>query len=120
MGHRRKGWRATALLGLAFTLVAAGCASDDDGGDEAGGGGGGGGGQTVTIFGPEVEGEAQGLVDAFADFEEESGITIRYQGDRSFEEQIGVRVDGGNPPDIAYVPQPGLLKTLVSDTKKVV
>jgi alpha-glucoside transport system substrate-binding protein len=30
-----------------------------------------------------------------------------YQGDRSFEEQIGVRVDGNDAPDIAMFPQPG-------------
>ena len=28
--------------------------------------------------------------------------------------QLPVRVKGGNPPDIAFVPQPGLLKTLVA------
>ena len=31
-----------------------------------------------------------------------------------------MRVRSGNPPDVAFVPQPGLLKTLVTDTGKVV
>ena len=45
--------------------------------------------------------------DSFTAFEEETGITIEYSGDRSFEEQIGGQVDGGDPPDIAMFPQPG-------------
>ncbi len=32
-----------------------------------------------------------------------------YEGSDSFEEQIKIRVDGGNPPDIALYPQPGAL-----------
>src|SRR5690606_16959367 len=31
-----------------------------------------------------------------------------------FEAQLPVRVKSGTPPDIAYIPQPGLLKTLVA------
>jgi alpha-glucoside transport system substrate-binding protein len=106
--HRPR-WRALALM-MALALLAAACANDDDGGESSDGGDDGGGDQTVTIFGPEVEQEAQGFTDSLADFEEESGITIEYQGDRSFEEQIGVRVDGGDPPDIAIFPQPGKIR----------
>ena len=111
--HRTRRWRGAALLVAPLALLAAACADDDEEGTDTGGqttegeGGGGGEGGVVTIFGPEVEGEAQGLVDSFAAFEEDTGITIEYQGDRSFEEQIGVRVDGGDPPDIAMFPQPG-------------
>ena len=65
---------------------------------------------TVTIFGPEVEEEQQGFADAFTAFTEETGITVDIQGDRSAEEQIGVQVQGGNPPDIFIFPQPGLLQ----------
>ena len=49
-----------------------------------------------------------------------TGADVVYEGSREFEAQLVVRVKSGNPPDIAYVPQPGLLKTLVTDTKKVV
>ena len=68
---------------------------------------------TVTIFGPEVEEEQQGFADAFAAFTEETGIAVDIQGDRSAEEQIGVQVQGGNPPDIFIFPQPGLLQRFV-------
>lgn len=113
--HRTRRWRGAAVLIAPLALLAGACADDDEEGADTGadttegegGSDGGGEGGVVTIFGPEVEVEAQGLVDSFAAFEEETGITIEYQGDRSFEEQIGVRVDGGDPPDIAMFPQPG-------------
>jgi alpha-glucoside transport system substrate-binding protein len=120
MQHRRRRGPARTLLTLvlALALLGAACADDDDGGDESSGGGGGDGGggdMVVTMAGPEVEVEAQGLVDSFAAFEEETGITIEYSGDRSFEEQIGGQVDGGNPPDIAFFPQPGKIRDFQED-----
>ena len=111
MAPTTRRWRAALCLFIPLALLASACADDDDdtnassdSGEESEGGGDGG---VVTIFGPEVEAEAQGFQDAFSAFEEETGITVEYSGDRSFEEQIGVRVDGGDPPDIAMFPQPG-------------
>jgi alpha-glucoside transport system substrate-binding protein len=114
--HRTRRTRLLLAVGLALTLVAAGCA-DDDNGDDASTDTGNGSteGAVVTIFGPEVEQEAQGFLDSFAPFEEETGIDVQYQGDRSFEEQIGVRVDGGDPPDIAMFPQPGKVRDFADD-----
>ena len=118
MARRTRWWRTALCLFLPLTLLASACA-DDEGDDEtsaeAGGEGGGGDGGVVTIFGPEVEGEAQGFIDAFAAFEEETGIDVQYSGDRSFEQQIGVRVDGGDPPDIAMFPQPGKIGDFQED-----
>jgi ABC-type glycerol-3-phosphate transport system substrate-binding protein len=68
---------------------------------------------SVTIFGPEVGDEQRGFEESFTAFTEETGIQIRIQGDRSAEEQIGVQVQGGNPPDIFIFPQPGLLRSFV-------
>ena len=48
-------------------------------------------------------------------FEECTGATISYEGSQEFEAQLLVRLEAGNPPDIAYIPQPGLLKTIVED-----
>ena len=118
--QRRRSKRRAALvaLTLAVSLIAASCADDD--GDSSSSDSGSSEdvkGTTVTMFGPEVEQEAQGLKDSFKKFEEETGITIKYSGDRSFEQQIGVRVDGGNPPDIAFFPQPGKIKDFQADLK---
>jgi alpha-glucoside transport system substrate-binding protein len=53
-------------------------------------------------------------------FTECTGAEIAYEGSSEFEAQLPVRVQGGNAPDIAYIPQPGLLRTLVEDTGAVV
>jgi alpha-glucoside transport system substrate-binding protein len=92
-----------------LALIAASCAEGDDD-DSAGGGGGDENTGTVTMLGPEVETEADSLQTAFDPFTEETGITIDYSGDRSAEEQIGVRVQGGDPPDVFIFPQPGRLR----------
>ena len=119
--QRRRSKRRTGLVALvlAVGLIAASCADKDDKDSSSSSGGSGGDlkGKTVTMFGPEVEQEAQGLKDSFKKFEEETGITIKYSGDRSFEQQIGVRVDGGNPPDVAFFPQPGKIKDFKDDLK---
>jgi alpha-glucoside transport system substrate-binding protein len=76
-------------------------------------------GETVTVFGPEVEQEGQSLQDAFAPFEEATGITVEASGDRGFEEQIATQVEGGNPPDIAMFPQPGRVLEFADDIAPV-
>ena len=53
-------------------------------------------------------------IDSYKPFEECTGATIEYVGDKAFETQVLVRAKAGNPPDIAYVPQPGLLNQLVA------
>ncbi len=47
-------------------------------------------------------------------FETCTGATIKYEGSRDFEAQLPVRLKAGNAPDLAYIPQPGLLNTLVT------
>jgi alpha-glucoside transport system substrate-binding protein len=92
-----------------LSLLAAACAEGDDDDDAAGGGEGGETG-VVTMFGPEVEVEADSLQTSFDQFTEDTDIEIQYSGDRSAEEQIGVRVQGGDPPDVFIFPQPGRLR----------
>ncbi len=104
--QRRRLLAPIALLGVAgFAL--AGCAEGGSG-DE-----GSGEGQTVQIAGGITGGEADALNEAFAQFTEDTGITVEYTGDKSFEGNIVTKVAGGSAPDIAIVPQPGLLKTLI-------
>ena len=115
---RSKRRAGLVALALAVGLIAASCADkNNDSSSSSGSSSGDVKGTTVTMFGPEVEQEAQGLKDSFAKFEKDTGITIKYTGDRSFEQQIGVRVDGGNPPDIAFFPQPGKIRDFKDDLK---
>lgn len=97
-----------AVLALSGLALAA-CSS--------GGGGGTGGGESdgvVTIYGTISDTEAELLEESWAAFEEETGIDIQYEASKEFEAQIGVRAQGGNAPDLAIFPQPGLLADLAS------
>jgi alpha-glucoside transport system substrate-binding protein len=104
-----------ALL-LAFALVVAACGDDDDVGDDGDGAttttaaadDGDLAGTNVTIFGAFTTVEADAANSVINDFyEAATGGEAEYEGSESFEEQVKIRVDGGNPPDIALYPQPG-------------
>ena len=119
---------ATALM---LAATACGGGGDDGGGGStpgASGGGGGGGadcaafesygdlsGTEVSVYTAIVSPEADPYIESFKAFEECTGATINYEGDKAFSEQISVRVQGGNAPDIAFVPQPGMIATLAPD-----
>ena len=72
-------------------------------------------GKTVSVYTSIVEQEQADQEESYDKFEECTGATIAYEGSREFEAQLQVRVSSGSAPDIAYLPQPGLLKTLVQD-----
>lgn len=124
---RRGGAALAAALGLSMTLAACGGGDDDDA--SAGGGASATSDDTIncddyTSFG-DLEGttvsvytgitapEDQTNIDAYKPFEDCTGATVTYEGDKAFEAQILVRAKAGSPPDIAIVPQPGLLAQLV-------
>ena len=94
-----------------LSLLAAACLSE---GDVSGGGGEGESGGTVSVLGAFTDpGEVDPFEAAIAPFEEETGIDVQFEGSREFETLITTRVQGGNPPDIAIFPQPGLLLDIV-------
>lgn len=70
-------------------------------------------GTTVNIFGAFVEPGSDFFRESMDYFEEQTGITVNYQGSGDFESLISVRVEGGDPPDIAAFPQPGVLQDFV-------
>jgi len=106
--------RRRLLVPLAFAgvaaMVLAGCAETSGGGDS--------GKATVEIAGGITGGEADALNKSFDQFTKDTGIKVKYTGDKSFEGNIVTKVTGGSAPDIAIVPQPGLLKSLI-DTGEV-
>ncbi|MBO1030407.1 carbohydrate ABC transporter substrate-binding protein [Tessaracoccus sp. SD287] len=77
-------------------------------------------GKEVSVYTSIVAPEDQPQIDSYKPFEDCTGAKIIYEGSKEFEAQLLVRVKGGNAPDIAFVPQPGLLNTLVKETGKVV
>jgi len=72
-------------------------------------------GETVEIYTTIIEPESTLFQESFLEFEECTGITIEWNGDQAFEEQIAVRVEGGTAPDLAIFPQPGLLAAFADD-----
>ncbi|WP_250035461.1 ABC transporter substrate-binding protein [Paractinoplanes maris] len=76
-------------------------------------------GKTVTIYTGIVTPEDTPHIESYKPFENCTGASIKYEGDKSFETQILVRARAGNPPDLAIVPQPGLVKQLVATGKAV-
>ncbi|QIG39840.1 carbohydrate ABC transporter substrate-binding protein [Microbacterium sp. 4R-513] len=96
---------SAAVLGMTGLALAA-CSGGPGQTNE---GGGGSGDNTVTIYGTIADTEAELLEQSWADWEKENDIDIKYESSKEFEQQIAVRAQGGNAPDIAIFPQPGLM-----------
>jgi alpha-glucoside transport system substrate-binding protein len=76
-------------------------------------------GTVVSMSGPFTDEDAIKFDATVKAFEEATGIDIQYEGSKEFETSISIRVDGGDAPDIADFPQPGLLANFVRDGKIV-
>nr|WP_246497879.1 ABC transporter substrate-binding protein [Natronoglycomyces albus] len=72
-------------------------------------------GETVSISSSIRGDEADEMTAAWSSFAECVGITIQHEGSGTFESDMRVRVDGGNAPDIALFPQPGLMFQFVDN-----
>ncbi|MBC7140576.1 MAG: carbohydrate ABC transporter substrate-binding protein [Rhodobacteraceae bacterium] len=71
-------------------------------------------GQAITVFGP-WRGEDQALVESvLAYFTAASGVRVNYSSSENYEQQIVIDTQAGSPPDIAILPQPGLIGDLAS------
>jgi len=70
-------------------------------------------GTQVSMYTSIRDIEADRYVQSFEEFEKCTGIKINYEGSGEFEAQLNVKVQGGNAPDIAFIPQPGLLQRFV-------
>ena len=64
-------------------------------------------GKTITVGGAFVDTEADRFAETVKPFEDATGATVQYSGDKSFEQNLNVQVQAGNPPDVALLPQPG-------------
>jgi len=111
-GSRR---RLPALV-VGMALLVAACGDDDDDGAASGGGTAG----DQDLQGQQVEvaatwsGEEQARFSRVLErFEEETGATVQFTstGD-DIATVLGTRLAGGSPPDVAMLPQPGLLNDL--------
>ena len=105
----RKRWLALASLVSVLAFVAAGCGGDDDGG------GGVEGSEDVTgsistmgtWAGPE-QASFQAVIDGFNELY--PNVTVKFtSGGNNLAPLLSTAVQGGNPPDIACIAQPGLI-----------
>jgi len=111
--HRR--FTVPLVMLAASGLVLSGCSADGGGG--SGGTGPGDAGEAdgvVTVYGTIIDTEEDLLNASWAAWEEENNIEIKYESSKEFETQISIRAQGGNAPDLAIFPQPGLLADLSS------
>jgi alpha-glucoside transport system substrate-binding protein len=107
-----------ALLALLATAAVAGCGGDDEGGGDTGGGettDGGAVSGSISVMstwsGPE-QATFEAVIDGFT--EQNPDVDVKYQsaGD-ALPTVLSTAVEGGNPPTIAAVPQPGLVQQYV-------
>ncbi|MEO7122425.1 MAG: ABC transporter substrate-binding protein [Lacisediminihabitans sp.] len=108
MRLRKKTGIATAIL-LGATLAVTGCTSG--GGNSSGSAKASG---TVTISGAFTTAQGAAFQNDLTAWAKGKNITVKYNGSNSFQTSIITQVKGGQAPDIAIFPQPGVLKSLIS------
>jgi alpha-glucoside transport system substrate-binding protein len=72
-------------------------------------------GTTVTVDGAFEGNDPDGVKfsESMKAFEDATGITVNYIGNKEFEGSISIRVDAGDAPDVVDFPQPGLFAGFV-------
>ena len=111
----KRGWFVLTAIALGLSLVAAGC-----GGSKKSSGGGGttaaakvSGSISMVAVWTGPEGAAmKAVLDGFK--AKNPGVTITYKAAKDPGQVITTAVQGGNPPDIAALPSPGLMKGFVT------
>jgi alpha-glucoside transport system substrate-binding protein len=69
-------------------------------------------GGTVSVLAVWGGAEQDAFMDVIKPFQEQTGITVQYEGTRDLAAVLNTRIQGGNPPDVAGVPNPGQLVAL--------
>ena len=120
MRKHRRHLLVLALM-LALSLFAASCGGDDDeegagetGATDTGGGGAGVSGEISvmsTWSGPEQK-SFEAVIDGFTEQNPDVDVTYDSAGD-ALPTVLSTAVEGGSPPDVAVVPQPGLVQQYV-------
>ncbi|MBE0417138.1 MAG: carbohydrate ABC transporter substrate-binding protein [Coriobacteriia bacterium] len=99
--------KRTSILALTLALLVTfvACAADDtepvDGEEPIG---------TVSVMGVWGAGEIEPFEEVVAAWEADTGGTMEFEGTRDLSAILRARVSGGNPPDLAILPNPALLQ----------
>jgi alpha-glucoside transport system substrate-binding protein len=119
---RRPGTRWTLIL-VTLAVIAVACSGDNGGGGTTGAGASG-GNTTGGATGPDLSGEKievaatwtgaeqKNFEQVLQGFSEQTGadVTFLSAGD-DVAAYLGPKIEGGNPPDVAILPQPGVLQS---------
>ncbi len=105
------------LAALVLALAAAGCGGDDGDGENGNGNGGGeavpeGVSGDVTIMGVwtgDEQASFQAVIDSFTEINPDVTVNYNPAGDQ-LPTVLATAVEGGDPPDLATLPQPGLMR----------
>ncbi|MDQ7907537.1 ABC transporter substrate-binding protein [Phytohabitans sp. ZYX-F-186] len=115
----RRGLVAALVGAMGLGVGLAGC-GDDAGSAEVGGPGcedfagyGNLSGKSVNVYTNITAPEDQQYKDTFTPFTRCTGAKVVLESSRDFEAQLTVRIQGGTPPDIALIPSPAVLATVV-------
>jgi alpha-glucoside transport system substrate-binding protein len=100
--------RATAVLIVGVALSAAG-------GNPLAASAAGQIGGTVSVLGVWGGSELDSFDAMVKPFEDRTGTRVEFQGTRDLSAVLTTRIQGGNPPDVAGLPNPGVLPALVHE-----
>jgi alpha-glucoside transport system substrate-binding protein len=117
----RKRWTVGLAAAAVCALIAAGCSSDESSPSVGGPTGTESAGpdltgQTVEVAATWTSSEQTNFEKVLSLFEDQTGATVRYisAGD-DVAAYLGPKIEGGKPPDLAILPQPGVLQSFVAD-----
>lgn len=115
---KRNGVRLAALLGVG-ALAITGCSggsSDRNSTDPGSGNWADLSGESLNVAADWSGTEQENFEKVLADFEKKTGATVSYTSYGSdVATTLSTKIAGGDPPDVAVIPQPGLLRELASD-----
>jgi alpha-glucoside transport system substrate-binding protein len=98
---------ARILLVLSFAALFSACGQKSSGGGSAPSGAGGKLGGKVSVLATWGGSEQASFLAMVKPFEDQTGVTVQYEGTRDLNAVLTSRVQGGNPPDLAGLPGPG-------------
>jgi alpha-glucoside transport system substrate-binding protein len=105
--RRFVGWVALGATGLLTACIEGGAARPVDSRSDE---------RIITVFGPYRDVDADRFAASLEGFERTNDVDVRFTGTADFVAELQARTGpGGDPPDVAIVPQLGLVRDLALD-----
>jgi alpha-glucoside transport system substrate-binding protein len=101
---RSRSFLATGAALGAVALLTTGCLSS------GGGGGNSNTSKTITVMYAFTTDQESGFKDEVNAWAKQNGVTVKFSQTGNFNQLINTKVQGGDAPDVALFPQPGIMK----------